>query len=54
MSKLIETDTKTFVKFWTIPVIIILVLFILEKATTKEKTGAEDECCIVGCGKRNG
>ena len=34
MSKLIETDTKTFVKFWTIPVIIILVLFILEKATT--------------------
>ena len=34
MSKLIETDTKTFVKFWSIPLIIIIVLFILDKALT--------------------
>ena len=34
MSKIIETDTRTFVKFWSIPVIILLVLFILGKAVT--------------------
>ena len=34
MSKLIETDTKTFVKFWSIPLIILIVLLILEKAST--------------------
>jgi len=34
MSKLIETDTRTFVKFWSIPLVIILVLFILGKALT--------------------
>mgnify|MGYP002525928415 CR=1 FL=1 len=34
MSKLIETDTKTFVKFWSIPLIIIIVLFIIDKALT--------------------
>lgn len=34
MSKLIEADTKTFVKFWSIPVIIFIVLFILNKALT--------------------
>lgn len=34
MSKLIEADTKTFVKFWSIPVIIFIVLLILDKALT--------------------
>lgn len=34
MSKLIEADTKTFVKFWSIPVIIFIVLIILDKAVT--------------------
>lgn len=34
MSKVIETDTRTFVKFWSIPVIILIVLFILDKAVT--------------------
>ena len=34
MSKLIETDTKTFVKFWSIPVIIFIVLLIIDKAST--------------------
>lgn len=34
MSKLIETDTRTFVKFWMIPLIILIVLFILDKAIT--------------------
>lgn len=34
MSKVIETDTRTFVKFWSIPVIILIVLFILGKAVT--------------------
>ena len=34
MSKLIETDTRTFVKFWSIPLIILIVLVILDKAST--------------------
>lgn len=34
MSKLIEADTRTFVKFWMIPVIILIVFFILDKALT--------------------
>ena len=32
MSKLIETDTKTFVKFWSIPLIIAIVIAILYQA----------------------
>lgn len=34
MSKLIGSDTKTFVKFWSIPVIIALVLLFITKAST--------------------
>ena len=34
MSKLIETDTRTFVKFWLIPVVIFIVLLIIDKAIT--------------------
>lgn len=34
MSKVIETDTRTFVKFWSIPVIIFIVFMILDKALT--------------------
>jgi len=34
MSKLIETDTKTFVKFWSIPLIIAIVITILMQALT--------------------
>lgn len=34
MSKVIETDTRTFVKFWSIPLIILIILFILDKALT--------------------
>lgn len=34
MSKLIETDTKTFVKFWSVPLIIAIVIMILYKALT--------------------
>ena len=34
MSKLIETDTKTFVKFWSIPLIIAIVILILDHALT--------------------
>lgn len=32
MSKLIETDTKTFVKFWMVPLVIMLVITILYQA----------------------
>ena len=34
MSKLIETDTRTFVKFWLVPVIIAAIIFILYQALT--------------------
>ena len=34
MSKTIETDLKTFVKFWLVPILILLALFIIEKALT--------------------
>ncbi|MBR3168841.1 AI-2E family transporter [Candidatus Saccharibacteria bacterium] len=34
MSKLIETDTRTFVKFWSIPLIIAIVIAILYQALT--------------------
>ena len=34
MSKLIETDTKTFVKFWSIPLVIAIVIMILYQALT--------------------
>lgn len=34
MPKLIETDTRTFVKFWSVPLIILIVLLILYKALT--------------------
>ena len=34
MSKLIETDTKTFVKFWSVPVIIAAIIFISYQALT--------------------
>ncbi|MBQ3293419.1 AI-2E family transporter [Candidatus Saccharibacteria bacterium] len=34
MSKLIETDTKTFVKFWSIPLVIAIVITILYQALT--------------------
>ncbi|MBR0424182.1 AI-2E family transporter [Candidatus Saccharibacteria bacterium] len=34
MSKLIETDTRTFVKFWSVPLIIAIIIFILYKALT--------------------
>ena len=34
MSKFIETDTRTFVKFWSVPVIIALIIFILYQALT--------------------
>ncbi len=34
MSKTISTDTRAFVKFWLIPVIILAILFILGKALT--------------------
>lgn len=34
MSKTIETDTKTFIKFWLIPVIIAITIFVLSKAIT--------------------
>lgn len=34
MSKLIETDTKTFVKFWSIPLIIAIIIMILYQALT--------------------
>ena len=34
MSKLIETDTRTFVKFWSIPLIIAVVITILYQALT--------------------
>ena len=33
-SKLIETDLKTFIKFWIVPVAIMVVIFILYKALT--------------------
>ena len=33
-SKLIETDLKTFVKFWLVPVAIVVTIFILYKAMT--------------------
>ena len=34
MSKLIETDTRTFVKFWSIPLVIAIVIMILYQALT--------------------
>ena len=34
MTKQIETDWKTFIKFWLVPLIILAVLFILNKALT--------------------
>ena len=34
MSKRIETDLQTFVKFWLVPIGIILVIFLIEKALT--------------------
>ena len=34
MSKLIETDTKTFVKFWSVPVFIAVIIFVLYQAAT--------------------
>ena len=34
MSKLIETDTRTFVKFWLVPVIMAAIIFILYQALT--------------------
>lgn len=34
MSKLIETDTKTFVKFWSVPLIIAIIIMILYQALT--------------------
>lgn len=34
MSKFIETDTRTFVKFWSVPVIIAAIIFILYQALT--------------------
>ena len=34
MSKTIETDTKTFVKFWLVPLVIAFVLFFITKALT--------------------
>lgn len=34
MSKLIETDTRTFVKFWSVPLIIAIILLILYQALT--------------------
>lgn len=34
MSKIIETDTKTFVKFWSIPLVIAIVITILYQALT--------------------
>ena len=34
MAKEIETDTKTFVRFWMVPVVIIILFFIVQKALT--------------------
>ena len=34
MSKFIETDTRTFVRFWSVPVVIALIIFILYQALT--------------------
>lgn len=34
MSKLIETDTRTFVKFWSVPLVIAIILLILYQALT--------------------
>ena len=34
MAKQVETDLKTFIKFWTVPLIIILALFLIFKAMT--------------------
>ena len=34
MSKRIETDLQTFVRFWLVPIGIILVIFLIEKALT--------------------
>ncbi len=34
MSKLIETDTRTFVKFWSVPLVIAIIILIFSKALT--------------------
>ncbi len=34
MSKLIETDTRTFVKFWSVPLVIAIILLVLYQALT--------------------
>ena len=34
MSKQIETDLRTFVKFWMVPLLIAVIIFILYKAAT--------------------